>query len=140
MSSTQNSITIKSSAANGQTGSVVAELANGVTLSKGFTASCAKGGDDGLGSYVSVYPNPAKDVLYVEIDVDFAQTMLRTDVKTALIFDVRLYDGQGNLLRQTKTKGGTVEFNVSNLPEGMYYLHVYDGVNQTPEMHQIVIQ
>ena len=48
--------------------------------------------------------------------------------------------GQGNLLRQAATKGGAVQFNVSNLPDGIYYLHVYDGVSEKPEMQQIVIE
>ena len=47
---------------------------------------------------------------------------------------------KNNLLRQQKTKGGTVEFNVSGLTDGVYYLHVYDGVSETPEMRQIVVE
>ena len=56
------------------------------------------------------------------------------------VFDVRLYDGQGNLVRQQLTKGGNVEFNVANLPVGIYYLHVYDGVSDKPEVQQIVVE
>ena len=52
---------------------------------------------------------------------------------------MRLYDAQGNLMRQSSTQGDMVEFNVGNLPVG-YYLHVYDGVNEKPEMHQIVVE
>jgi hypothetical protein len=55
-------------------------------------------------------------------------------------FDVRLYDHQGNLLRQATIKGGRVEWNVANLPAGVYYLHVYDGVNEKPEVRQVVIE
>jgi hypothetical protein len=33
-----------------------------------------------------------------------------------------------------------VQFNVSNLPVGIYYLHVYDGVNSKPEIHKIVVE
>jgi len=79
------------------------------------------------------YPNPVSDVLNIDL----------SDSKTQgsnFTFDVRLYDGQGNLLRQTSTKGGTVEFNVSNLPDGTYYLHIYDGVSSTPEMKQIFVE
>jgi len=54
-------------------------------------------------------------------------------------FDVRLYDDQGNLLRQQKAKGGTVQFDVSSLPKGLYLLHVYDGVNAKPVIQQIVV-
>ena len=79
---------------------------------------------------VKVYPNPTSDILTMEIGVE----------STKATYDIRLYDGQGNLLRQQKTKGGTVQFNVSALPNGIYYLHVYDGVSDTPEMRQIVVE
>ena len=109
-------------------------------------SSCRGGG--GSPSYISVYPNPVSDILTIEIDAEsftqsgaFEQPL--TDgkpFKTDPVFDLRLYDGQGNLLRKAKTKGGTVEFNVSNLPDGIYYLHVYDGVNSTPVMKQIMVE
>ena len=54
--------------------------------------------------------------------------------------NIRLYDRQGNLLRQQKTNGGTVQFNVSDLPYGVYYLHVYDGVNENPEMRLVIVE
>ena len=56
------------------------------------------------------------------------------------IFGIRLYDGQGNLLRQAITKGGMVQFNVSNFPNGIYYLHIYDGENSSPEIQQIMVE
>ena len=89
-------------------------------------------------SYISVYPNPVSDILTIEIDAGAAQSLL--PVKASLSFDVRLYDEQGNLLRQAKTRGGTVEFNVSVFPDGIYYLHVYDGVNSAPVMLQIMLE
>ena len=60
--------------------------------------------------------------------------------RTAITYDVRLYDGQGNLLRQSNAQGGIVEFNVASLPDGLYYLHIYDGVSPKPEIHQIMIE
>ena len=82
----------------------------------------------------SSYPNPVNDILNIE-------TGASSNAKGAsLTYDVRLYDGQGNLQRQTSNKGGTIQFNVSSLPDGIYYLHIYDGVNSTPEMQQIVVQ
>ena len=77
------------------------------------------------------FPNPASDLINLKIN---------TYASKAQTFDVRLYDGQGNLLRQTVTTGGTVQFNVSKLPDGIYYLHIYDGVNSKPVMQHIVIQ
>jgi hypothetical protein len=99
-------------------------------------------------SYYSTYPNPASDVLNIEIDVQAAtQARVRQinssgskPLKTDPDYDIRLYDGQGNLLRQQDTKGGTVQFDVTNLSNGIYYLHVYDGVNRKPEIRQIVVE
>ena len=54
--------------------------------------------------------------------------------------DIRLYDGLGNLVRQVNAQGGTVQFDIVNLPDGIYYLHVYDGVSEQPTIQQIIIQ
>jgi len=84
------------------------------------------------------YPNPTGDILNVEIDA--GNITQAKSLNTTITYDVRLFDGQGNLLRQAQTKGGNVEFNVANLPVGIYYLHVYDGVNSKPEIRQIVVE
>ena len=55
-----------------------------------------------------------------------------------IVFSILLL--AGNLLRQKKTKGRTVEFNVANLLDGVYYLHIYDGVSENPEMIPIVVE
>jgi hypothetical protein len=87
-------------------------------------------------SYASAYPNPASGILNIEID---GQAFARS-VKSDPVFDIRLYNGQGNLLRQKKISGGKTEFNVSSLPAGIYYLHVYDGVSDKPDMRQIIVE
>ena len=97
----------------------------------------------GSSSYITVYPNSADDILNIDIDVDAATQALPPTVaskNTGLTFDVRLYDGQGNLLRQAATKGARVEFNVAGLPNGIYYLYIYDGVSDKPEIQQIVVE
>ncbi|MDR1154432.1 MAG: fibronectin type III domain-containing protein [Bacteroidales bacterium] len=92
--------------------------------------------------YAAVYPNPASNILNIEIDAEAAVQAKTSEqaVKREPAYDVRLYDGQGNLLRRSTTKGGKVEFNVSNLTGGIYYLHIYDGVNEKPEIRQIVVE
>ena len=60
--------------------------------------------------------------------------------KMAASYDIRLYDWQGNMKRQAYTKGGIVEFNVSNLPDGIYYIHIYDGINTKPETYKVIIK
>ena len=97
----------------------------------------------GGSSLYSYYPNPVSDILYIEID---KQAIDNVKVKaqgiagnTDPVFDLRLYDLQGKLLQQQFTKGGSVQFNVSKLLDGVYYLHIYDGVSDKPEMFQIVV-
>jgi len=97
-------------------------------------------------SPIVFYPNPVADILYIEIDEEaFTQFLEQnnTDSKSLKIsptFDIRLYDGQGNLLRQATTKGGSSQFNVSNLPNGIYYLHIYDGISDNIEIWQIMVE
>jgi hypothetical protein len=83
-----------------------------------------------VNSAIIAYPNPTGSVLNVEID---REAIFQT-------YDIRLYNGQGNLLRQAASQGEKVEFNVGSLPNGIYYLHVYDGINEKPEKRQIVVQ
>ena len=99
-------------------------------------------------AFVKYYPNPTNNILNIEIDAEaiaLIESMEQTitgdkQFKSEPTYDIYLYDGQGNLLRQQKTKGGTVQFNVSNLPNGIYYLHIYDGVNNAPEIQQIMVE
>ena len=72
----------------------------------------------------NVYPNPASDILNVEIETE-ADVMLRS---------------RGNILRSARTKSITAQFNVNSLPDGVYYLHVYNGIDNKPEITQIIVQ
>jgi len=127
------------SSPNGDAASIIAVMPCGPAAIKTITASCGKGGGSDPDSYVSIYPNPVNDILYIEIDAAAAESMLPVKV-SGLVFDVHLYDGQGVLIRNAKTRGGTVEFNISNLPDGFYYVHVYDGVSSTPVMQQVIVE
>ena len=106
---------------------------------------CQFGYRGGGGSNPNIaYPNPVSDILHVDLD-ELSSTGLESitdgrQLKQDKTFDVRLYDGQGNMVRQQKAKGGTVQFNVSNLPGGTYYLHIYDGVGEKPEMIQVIVE
>jgi len=42
------------------------------------------------------------------------------------------------IVRQQRTQAATIQFDVSNLPEGMYYLHIEH--NGEIEKHQIIVQ
>ena len=40
---------------------------------------------------------------------------------------------------EQSSKGGTVQLNVTNLPNGVYFLSIYDGVSEKPEMKRVIV-
>jgi hypothetical protein len=96
----------------------------------------------GPGWFSAVYPNPATDRLTIEINRDPANGSQSTesgDRADEITYDIRLYNLSGDLLRSMQTKGEQVELNVSTLPAGIYFLHIHDGISDTPEVHRIVV-
>ena len=102
-----------------------------------------------LNTGFSYYLNPASDVLTVNIDreaVSRVQSLMsagsfqndRSVPEPA--FDILLYDNRGNRVRQASSQGGDTELDVADLPEGIYFLHIFDGVNNTPDIRLIVIE
>jgi hypothetical protein len=90
------------------------------------------------GSFITYYPNPVSDILHIDV----AAKSSAEDARSAnASYEIRLYDELGSQLRQAVAKSETgVQFDVSGLPDGTYYLHVYDGVNAKPEMYQIIVR
>lgn len=130
-----SAIVTKVTSSTSCSGAVLAKI-NSTTVA---TKPISCGGKGGAGSsYIFVYPNPVDNILTIEIDADTAQSLLPIQAK--LTFDVRLYDGQGNLLRQARTQGGTVQFDISNIPDGIYYLHVYDDAGSNPIIETIIVE
>ncbi|MDR2773881.1 MAG: T9SS type A sorting domain-containing protein [Tannerella sp.] len=81
------------------------------------------------------YPNPVSDILYIDLE-----KFVRTQNKTVASYDIRLYSSLGQMSRQAKASGGIVEFSVSNLPDGIYFLHIYGGIATKPETHKIIVK
>ena len=93
------------------------------------------GGSDTLKS--AVYPNPANDIIYIVTEKEESSQL--QSPKNDKTFDVRLYDAQGILQRQSNTKSNKIQFNVSNMQNGIYYLHVYDEIRIKPDIHKVII-
>jgi hypothetical protein len=99
-----------------------------------------------LSTGVEVSLNPETDILNIEIDLEeFAK--IRTlsqetnDSENATTTcNIRLYDILGNILRETTTKENKVAFDVSDLPEGNYFLHIYDGISDKPVIQKMIIK
>jgi len=88
-----------------------------------------------VGNRSAAYPHPATDVLNVEVG-RFASERAQN-----LPYDIRLYSAMGIQLRQIGNRGsGTVQIDVSSLPNGTYHLHINDGVNKEPDVHKIIVK
>lgn len=81
------------------------------------------------------YPNPVDNILNVDVGSTAGEKGQN------LTYDLRLYSATGNMMRQISNSGcGTVQIDVSNLPDGIYFLHIYDGINGVPEVQQIIVK
>ena len=101
-----------------------------------ISAGCSRSGS----SFVKAYPNPVSDILTVDVNALVYLSPAFSRSRSSPTITIRLYGSRGNLLRQSIAQGGMVQFNVSNLIDGLYYLHVYDGVNSTPIMLPIIVE
>jgi len=75
------------------------------------------------------YPNPVSDVLTIDLTQQTQTTetisaFSATQTLSNTTYEIRLVNAQGFIVRQQKASSGKIEFNVSNLPEGTYYLHI----------------
>ncbi len=88
------------------------------------------------------YPNPVSDILFVDLDAYAEQQgqLINAGQRANITYDVRLYDMNGILQLQQKAKSGIVQFDVSNLPDGNYFLHIYDGLSNVPSIMQIIVR
>jgi hypothetical protein len=102
-------------------------------------------------SAAAVFPNPVDGILTVDLEAITAisRSKLPADPEatTAIsqsklpTYDIRIYDMQGNMIRQaTDSKESRITFDLSNLPDGSYFLHIYDGIKKTPEIHKILVK
>ncbi|MBE0655824.1 MAG: thiol protease/hemagglutinin PrtT, partial [Bacteroidales bacterium] len=66
---------------------------------------------------ISVYPNPAKDVLNIE--------------GTHPIRRLQIFDAKGSLMISTKEITDRVSLDISNLSEGIYFLHITQDNTKT---------
>ena len=93
------------------------------------------------GNIGMVYPNPVSDILNIEIGTKTTKIPFRSDIVISdNVYEIRLYNDRGNLVRQMTTRGGAIQLDVSNLPTGVYSLHIHDGVSCSPDVRQIIIR
>lgn len=91
----------------------------------------------------TAYPNPVDQTLFIEIDnpeENILSSFSALPSSAESIYDIRLFNIQGTLLRSLKSSGGQTSVDVSNLPNGNYFLHIYKDSETIPVTHKIVIR
>jgi hypothetical protein len=72
---------------------------------------------------LTVSPNPADGTLTVSLADNAAGK--QTQDKPVSTFSAILYDSKGSQHRKGESKGGSLQFDTRELPEGTYFLHIY---------------
>jgi len=86
---------------------------------------------------IIVFPNPADNTLVIDLTQQTEADLLDVRTTSDVIYDIRLFNAQGFIVRRQQARTGRVEFDVSNLPEGTYYLHI-DRNNEIEKIQIIV--
>ena len=71
--------------------------------------------------FLSTYPNPVSGVLNINIQNSAQGILVNPN------YDINLYDSFGTLKLQTTSQSINFQINVSNLSNGIYFLHVYNN-------------
>lgn len=90
----------------------VTTVSMGIYASQSCSSSFAAEAPEG-DSLVTVYPNPASDQFTVEYKGKRKQ------------YEFKLYNAYNKLVKEGRTKESTQTILVSDLPEGLYYVHVF---------------
>ena len=93
------------------------------------------------GSYSSsASPNPANNTLNVNIEeLENGGISTLSSTSGQVYYDIRLYNMQGSLLRSLRVANGQTSIDVSGLPNGNYFLHVYKNGTNEPQVHKVIV-
>jgi hypothetical protein len=79
-------------------------------------------------SEIQVFPNPAKNVLNVDLGRKSGETT------------VGLYDVTGKMIMETKVTDGKLNINTAAYTRGIYLLKIYDGNNKAIATRKIILE
>ncbi len=83
-------------------------------------------------NFYQVYPNPSKDVVYIEV-IDKKNIPNNKSAITGELFDIT-----GQSRRKAQIKNNTASINVSGLPRGLYILNL--NIDGKVEGHQVIVE
>jgi hypothetical protein len=66
-----------------------------------------------------VHPNPAQEVLHIDLEVD--------NISTAKDLEVKIYDAVGQLVKQAFIATTSTDLNLKELPNGVYFVNIQAG-------------
>ena len=91
--------------------------------------------------YSLIYPNPASDVLNIVFKQADQQNLEnnKTTVQDTRRY-YKLYNSQGVLKRDISNVGQNTQLNISDLPNGIYYLNIFEDLNAKPDVHTVIIE
>ncbi|UKJ07134.1 T9SS type A sorting domain-containing protein [Solitalea lacus] len=88
---------------------------------------------------ITIAPNPADNSFTVILEVGLqSNTETSNTTKTAMDYDIKLYDKNMRELKKAKSKGENVTITIADLPNDIYYLIIKDGKNTVNK--QILVQ
>jgi hypothetical protein len=88
---------------------------------------------------LSVNITPGEDVLQNQSSQNQTVSSKGNAVPVNPVYGIKLYNNTGSLVRQTISTTGNITLDVSNLPNGLYILHVHDGADNPPQTQNIII-
>jgi len=71
-----------------------------------------------------IYPNPATDMLTVEVASDESEDMMRTTSTSIEPYTIQLWHERSGLVRTLETSESLTQISLKGLPKGMYFVHV----------------
>jgi subtilisin family serine protease len=91
-------------------------------------------------SSMSIYPNPASDVINIEIGNTASGTLQESKNNAKkVVYNIQLYDKYGNLLKKSNIEQGKIQFDVSDLTNDIYCLNISDNISKKTETRTIIV-
>jgi hypothetical protein len=105
-----------------------------------ITNTCGASGYSGItvypgyncGGYYSLFPNPASDIVNIEIDESSPSIIVNRNIsdlkaETLNIYTIRVYNNQGTLVTTVTRTGLSFSIPVNNLNGGNYVVEINNG-------------
>jgi hypothetical protein len=94
-----------------------------------------------IGNVFRISPNPANDVIHIEIGKDvLSENTANQKLTASATYAVFLYNLQGVLVRRASSNGEKIDLFVSDIPSGLYILHIIDNKGQKTGEEKVSIQ